>query len=130
MQILVVMIGGFFGAISRYSLGKWISNEIDNGFPIGTLLINLVGCFFLGWFLTFLKQRKKVRPELSLLIGTGFTGSFTTFSTFSVETVQLWQSGQVALGVLYVVSSILLGLLLAFLGVRLATPSKKEGGTI
>ena len=91
MNVLFVMIGGFFGAISRFALGEWI--HTSNGFPLGTLFINLIGCFFLGWFLTFVSQKKKIRPELTLLIGTGFVGSFTTFSTFSVETLTLLQQG-------------------------------------
>ena len=91
MNLLFVMIGGFFGAISRFALGEWI--HTSNGFPLGTLFINLIGCFFLGWFLTFVSQKKKIRPELTLLIGTGFVGSFTTFSTFSVETLNLIAAG-------------------------------------
>ena len=91
MNLLFVMIGGFFGAISRFALGEWI--HTSNGFPLGTLFINLIGCFFLGWFLTFVSQKKKIRPEFTLLIGTGFVGSFTTFSTFSVETLNLIAAG-------------------------------------
>ena len=68
MNVLFVMIGGFFGAISRFALGEWI--HTSNGFPLGTLFINLIGCFFLGWFLTFVRIKKKIRPELTLLIGT------------------------------------------------------------
>ena len=112
------MIGGFFGAISRYALGEWI--HTNNGFPLGTLLINLIGCFLLGWFLTFVNQRTKVNPNLILLIGTGFIGSFTTFSTFSVETITLFEQGLLFLGLLYCLSSIIFGLLLSYLGYKLA----------
>ena len=108
MNLLFVMIGGFFGAISRFALGEWI--HTSNGFPLGTLFINLIGCFFLGWFLTFVSQKKKIRPELTLLIGTGFVGSFTTFSTFSVETLNLLQQGLIFQGLLYVLTTIILGL--------------------
>lgn len=125
MQIFLVMIGGFIGAISRFGVGEWFNP--NPGFPYGTLLVNLIGCFFLGWLLTFMNRRNKKRPYVTLLIGTGFIGSFTTFSTFSVETIQLFENGQVFTGLLYVVSSIFVGLLLSFLGSKLAFIHKKEG---
>ena len=118
MNLLFVMIGGFFGAISRFALGEWI--HTSNGFPLGTLFINLIGCFFLGWFLTFVSQKKKIRPELTLLIGTGFVGSFTTFSTFSVETLTLLQQGLIFQGLLYVLTTTILGLGLTYLGRKVA----------
>ena len=118
MNLLFVMIGGFFGAISRFVLGEWI--QTSNGFPLGTLFINLIGCFFLGWFLTFVSQKKKIRPELTLLIGTGFVGSFTTFSTFSVETLTLLQQGLMFQGLLYVLTTTILGLGLTYLGRKVA----------
>ena len=116
MNLLLVMIGGFFGAISRFALGEWI--QTSNGFPLGTLFINLIGCFFLGWFLTFIRQKKKFRPEFTLLIGTGFVGSFTTFSTLSVETVELFEDGRFLIGVLYIFVSIAGGLLMSRLGFK------------
>jgi fluoride exporter len=127
MKILSVMLGGFIGAIARYSIGEWI--HASNGFPLGTLLINLLGCFFLGWFLTFITIRKKIRSESTLFIGTGLIGSFTTFSTFSVETIRLLQNGFLLNGALYILTSILFGLLLAYLGVKLAITSGEKGGT-
>ncbi len=116
------MIGGFFGAISRYALGEWVYT--NNGFPLGTLLINFIGCFLLGWFLTFVGQKNNISTNTTLFIGTGFIGSFTTFSTFSAETIALLQQGLFMLGLLYVLASIILGLLLSYLGYKLAL---KEG---
>jgi fluoride exporter len=127
MKILSVMFGGFIGAIVRYSMGEWI--HTNNGFPLGTLLINLLGCFLLGWFLTFITIRKKIRTEYTLFIGTGLIGSFTTFSTFSVETIRLLQNGFLLNGALYILTSILFGLLLAYLGVKLAITNGEKGGT-
>lgn len=118
MKFMFVGLGGFFGAILRFALGEWLHS--DNGFPVGTLLVNLLGCLALGWFLAFAKQRA-VRGETVLLIGTGFLGSFTTFSTFSVETVNLLAAGQIMFALLYVLSSIFVGIFLAFLGFKLAT---------
>ncbi|WP_071394575.1 fluoride efflux transporter CrcB [Bacillus tuaregi] len=123
MKVFFVMLGGFLGSISRYSVGEWI--HIDNGFPLGTLSINLIGCFILGWFFTIAGRSRKVRAEDSLLIGTGFIGSFTTFSTFSVETMQLFQHGLFGQAFLYILASTIVGILLAFLGYRIALSSKR-----
>src|SRR5690606_486125 len=112
MNLLLVMIGGFFGAICRFSLGELI--HTNNGFPLTTILINLSGCFILGWFLTYVSLNKKIRPEFTLIIGTGFIGSFTTFSTFSVETLNLFHEGLVFMAVIYVLTSTGLGILLAY----------------
>ncbi|MEH7014269.1 fluoride efflux transporter CrcB [Neobacillus niacini] len=127
MKLFSVMLGGFFGAITRYSIGEWI--QTDNGFPLGTLLVNLLGCFVLGWFLTFFTIRNNIRPEITLLIGTGFIGSFTTFSTFSVETILLFQNGLAFYGTLYVLMSILLGLIFAYLGLKFALINGEKGET-
>ncbi|EKN68128.1 fluoride efflux transporter CrcB [Schinkia azotoformans] len=118
MQILLVMIGGFLGAIGRFSVGEWFNP--NQGFPFGTLLVNLIGCFLLGWLLTFMSRHSKNYSYLTLFLGTGVIGSFTTFSTFSVETIQLFKQGLVVLGLLYVLISIFFGLLLAYLGSKLA----------
>lgn len=127
MKLLLVMVGGFFGAISRFSLGEWI--HTNNGFPLGTLVINLMGCFVLGWFLTYIRGKVKIRPELPLMIGTGFIGSFTTFSTFSVETIGLFQQGLVFLAITYILASVGVGLLLTYLGSKWAL-SKKDTGDV
>lgn len=112
------MIGGFFGAICRFALGEWI--HTNNGFPLGTFLMNLIGCFILGWFLTFVSKKEKIRPKFTLIIGTGFIGSFTTFSTFSVEILNLFQRGLIFMGIVYVLATTLLGIVLAYLGRKLA----------
>ena len=128
MNLLLVMIGGFFGAICRFSLGELI--HTNNGFPLTTILINLSGCFILGWFLTYVSLNKKIRPEFTLIIGTGFIGSFTTFSTFSMETLHLFQQNLVFMGIFYVLSTAVLGLLLTFLGHKLALTRESEGRII
>lgn len=128
MKLLCVMIGGFFGAVSRYTLGEWFQSQ--NAFPLGTLCINLIGCLLLGWFLTFISQKAIVKPEFTLFISTGLIGSFTTFSTFSVETIQLFQENLIFVGILYILLSIILGLLLVYVGHKLAKFHKKEGNAI
>lgn len=125
MKILFVMVGGFLGAISRFSLGILLQSK--NIFPFSTLCINLIGCLFLGWFLTFIHLRTKGNEKMTLLIGTGFTGSFTTFSTFSVETIQLFQSRHALIAILYALSSTIFGLFFIYLGRKIATMKGKEG---
>ncbi|WP_147532788.1 fluoride efflux transporter CrcB [Bacillus marasmi] len=126
MKILIVMLGGFLGSISRFGLGEWLSTT--NGFPTGTFVINILGCFVLGWLLTLATINKNIPANIVLLTGTGFLGSFTTFSTFSVETIYLVESGHRLLAVLYVLGSILIGLLCSFLGWKTAIMSSRAGG--
>ncbi|MEH7381512.1 fluoride efflux transporter CrcB [Bacillus sp. JJ1533] len=122
MNVLFVMIGGFLGAISRYSLSEL--TPAPSGFPYGTLAVNLIGCLCLGWLLTFMANQKNINPKISLLFGTGFIGSFTTFSTFSVELVHLLEEGNSIQAVFYVLLSLFVGILLAFVGYRLANLRK------
>lgn len=119
MNVYAVGIGGFFGAIGRFLIGNVIPPH--NGFPIGTLTINLSGCFFLAWFFTITAKKWRINPNLILAIGTGFTGAFTTFSTFSVETVNLIQTHQYFVAFFYVLVSVIVGIVLALLGAKLAS---------
>ncbi|WLD92779.1 fluoride efflux transporter CrcB [Alkalihalobacillus sp. AL-G] len=118
MLFLLVILGGFFGAICRYMVGEWVST--GDGFPIGTLAVNLIGCFLLGWLLTYVRRWNRMKTEVIQLIGTGFIGSFTTFSTFSVETLNLLQDEKFIIALLYIVASVFVGLLFTCLGYKLA----------
>jgi fluoride exporter len=126
MNLVALVVGGFIGTIFRFELGDFIP-PLSNGFPLGILVINLSGCLFLGWFLTVTLVRWSIRPEIRLGLGTGVTGAFTTFSTFSVQSVDLIQKGHFFIAALYVLLSIIGGLLLTFAGVRLAKAQRKEG---
>lgn len=117
MHALLIGSGGFFGAVTRFYLGEWLFSA--NGFPLGTLIVNLSGCFALGWFLAYAK-RCNWRKEVNLLVGTGFLGSFTTFSTFSMESIILIENGQGLLAFFYIILTISIGLSLTYSGFRLA----------
>jgi fluoride exporter len=119
MNVICIMLGGFLGTICRFMAGNFLLANND-GFPFATLIINLSGCFFLGWFFSFASHRTSINPRTILFLGTGFTGAFTTFSTFSVETVQLLETGHIWMAVSYVLLSTLGGILLAFAGKTLA----------
>ena len=116
MVYLFVGIAGSLGAILRYLLG--ISLFTHSSFPYATLCINLIGSFLLAWLTTRFFKRTSLSPVMKTAIGTGFVGSFTTFSTLSVETVQLFQTGAIGLGVLYVTISIIGGFLMSTIGFK------------
>lgn len=113
-QFIAVGIGGFFGAMTRFGLGQVLPPL--NGFPYVTICINSIGCFLLAWLFT--KYTK--RTPIILALGTGFLGAFTTFSTFSVDTLVLVEQGKWLLGGSYVASSVGGCLLFATLGVAIA----------
>jgi CrcB protein len=119
-MILVVGCAGILGALSRFYLGTWIQTWWIHPFPLGTLLINYLGCIVLGWFTCWTTNRANVPAWLRIAFGTGFVGSFTTFSTFSAETVELLRNGLWGTAVLYVLLSLWGGLFLAWCGSRLA----------
>ncbi len=119
-NLFLVFIGGGIGSVLRYGVGLLFIDNLRINFPFGTLTVNLIGCFLLGLFLGFLENRKWMSQEFGMLLGTGFCGGFTTFSTFSVETHQLFQNGNWLLAVGYITGSVGLGLLFAFLGMRLS----------
>lgn len=127
MSYLLVMFGGALGALSRYGLGQMLSGVKALSMPLGTLIINLLGCLLLG-FLTGYAGRHACLPMLSeaqsrqamLLLTVGFCGAFTTFSTFSGETIKAMEAGLVWQSILYVLLSVGLGLLLFWLGKNLA----------
>lgn len=121
MNVLALIIGGFLGTMLRYACGQWIPSF--NTFPLPTLLINLLGCLFLGWFFTVAHPRK-IRQDVHLGIGTGFTGAFTTFSTFAAQSVDALHTGHLLIAGVYVVSNIAGGLAMIRLGIWLGHRTK------
>lgn len=117
MQFLLVFIGGGLGSLSRFGIAKAVAPYAPN-FPYATLIANILSCIILG-FLMQLSFRNQVDDTYKWLIMTGFCGGFSTFSTFSSETFQLFQNGDVVLGVLNVFGSIIICLLAIWVGVWL-----------
>ncbi|WP_297057314.1 fluoride efflux transporter CrcB [Thermosulfurimonas sp.] len=114
MKFLYIGLGGGMGAVCRYLVSGWFL-RFGAGFPLGTLAVNILGSFVLGFFMELATQTLLVSPEARLLVAVGFLGSFTTFSTFAYETHQLLREGEWLFTFLNIVLSIGLGLT----GVRL-----------
>jgi CrcB protein len=114
---LWISLGAIVGANARYWLGLWLVQQYSPRFPLPTFLINVTGSFLLGVLAGYTQTRPN--PQLTLLFGVGFCGSFTTFSTFSVEILNLWRSGEVWLALLYIIASVMVGFGGAWLGLRI-----------
>ena len=112
--LLLVATGGFFGAVSRFSLGSFVQSKHSTPFPFGTFVINLTGSFLLG----ILFAQNTMHPLVFFFFGTGFMGSYTTFSTFQLESNELIRKNKILLCLVYLLSSALLGILFAYLGYR------------
>lgn len=115
-----ISAGGLLGANARYLVGRWVTDHSHGSFPWGTLLINVAGSFVLGLYLTLVTERLSGRSATRLFFATGFLGAFTTFSTFSYETVDLIRDGKPILALTYVVASLLIGIVVAIGGVAAA----------
>jgi CrcB protein len=112
-----LMIGGAFGAVSRWGLHYWIDSRLSQSpFPWGILLVNVVGCFLFGWLFTLFENRAWFSDAVQLAVFTGFLGSFTTFSTFSWNTLELLRSGQIGLALGNVTLSVVAGFLAVWAG--------------
>ena len=118
-QILAVAIGGAVGALARYGVSAAMVAAFGPRFPLGTLFVNVAGSFTMGWLFALFTGRMEVSPELRLLLTTGLLGAFTTFSTFSVETLVLLQAGRWVAGAANVLLSVALCLAAAWLGTLL-----------
>ncbi|PTX02625.1 CrcB protein [Capnocytophaga leadbetteri] len=118
-EILIVGVGSFAGGALRYILSVWLS-KLGRlwAFPIGIMVINILGCFLIGVLYGYFKSKATTDPVLPLLLMTGVLGGFTTFSTFSFETVQLLQQNEWLKAALYVVGSVGLGVVACYLGMR------------
>jgi len=117
--MLWVGAGGFLGANARYLLGGWIADRWGTAFPLGTFVINITGSFVLGLFLAFAEERSWLSPDYRLAFAIGFVGAYTTFSTFSYETIRLLQDGAYGFAAANVIGSVVLGIISAFAGFAL-----------
>lgn len=120
MAALVVGLGGALGAVARYFATEWMRTAAGASFPWGTLAVNVVGSFALGFVLIWL-QSVAPTAQARQFVAVGFLGSFTTFSTFSYETVTLIRAGAVWRAGGYALGSVTVGIIAVIAGVALAT---------
>lgn len=118
-KVFIVGIGGFIGASVRYWLGAWIDSQFGLRFPLGTFVINLTGSLLLGFIATITLERALIDPRWRLAVAVGFIGAYTTFSTFTYESIKLLEAGSYGLAALNVLGSTLLGLLGAAIGIAI-----------
>ena len=119
MSILVVAAGGALGAYCRYALGRWADGSLGTGFPYGTLLANVLGCFLMGLTAAAMSRGVLAASPWHDLIADGFLGALTTFSTFSMDTFRAMSGGRISKGVINLVVSLALCLTGVALGWRL-----------
>jgi CrcB protein len=119
-RYLLIAIGAALGANARYLVGVWAGNRLGADFPYGTLIANITGSFALGFLLALGMERVQLSPEARLLLAVGFLGSFTTFSSYTVESVGLWRDAGLWSSLLNVAGNNLVGLLATVLGAALA----------
>ena len=111
-----IAIGSALGGVSRYLLGGWVQRLTGAGFPVGTLAVNVTGSFLIGLFLRYALDTPTLTPELRAFLTIGFCGGYTTFSTFSYETLALMEHGQPGRALLYVALSVVLSIGATLLG--------------
>ncbi len=119
-DVLVISLGAIFGANARWMISRYLAKVIGPVFPYGTLVINVVGSFMVGFFVVWSTERALLDPRWRLLIVVGFCGAFTTFSSFAFETMAYFQQGQYTLMMTNFVSNNLLCLAAALGGMALA----------
>jgi len=118
LRIILLVVFGSLGTLARYALQGVIQFHTESTFPTGTLVVNLVGCFLLGGIGQFGLDHLSFPPEWRVAVAVGFFGAFTTFSTFSWETVHLFEDGDWIRACVYVAASVLGGLILLRTGMR------------
>jgi len=120
MNILIIGLGGFVGAVSRYGLALWIGQRWGRVFPLGTFVVNVSGSFLIGLLMTLLAERFTGNPHWRLLLVVGFLGAYTTFSTFEYETGALMKDGEWFFAMLNIILSVVAGFIALKLGEMIA----------
>lgn len=117
--VVGVGVAGALGALCRYGLGSLVSERYPGAFPLGTFLINVTGSFLLGLLFVLLTERAGLPPTWRTAVTVGFLGAYTTFSTFTLETLRLVEDGALGLAALNALGSLAVGLIAVWLGVSL-----------
>jgi|TARA_B100000768_G_scaffold102260_1_gene95215 CrcB protein len=108
MHWFAVAVGGALGSIARYALSTWIFDVSSHKFPYATLAVNVLGSFFMGVLFVIIIEKAALPTEMRSLLMIGFIGAFTTFSTFSLDALGLWQNGHIFMSVVYMLATVIL----------------------
>jgi len=119
-QLVAVAIGGAGGAVMRWLMASGIQKMAGGAFPWGTFAVNAIGSFLLGFLFVYLIERSTASELVRLALTVGFLGAFTTFSTYSLESIRLLQEGALALAFGNVMGQVVVCLTLTWLGIQLA----------
>ena len=114
--LLIVGAGGFLGSVARYMTSRFIQDNLNLSFPIGTLVVNVVGCFILGVIYGFMDKGEVFSQEMWVFLTIGICGGFTTFSTFAYENVSLLRDGNFIQSALYIALSVFAGIIALYSG--------------
>jgi CrcB protein len=115
-RILLIGFAGLAGTLGRYFMSGLVARRFGETFPVGTIIINVIGCFLAGLLFYVLQERSLVSETVRLAIMVGFLGGFTTFSAYSLQTFTLFRDGEVFLAFLNLAISNVLGLFMVWLG--------------
>ncbi len=118
--LLLIFIGGGSGSLMRYLLSRWITGMVVSAFPYGTFIVNIIGCFLIGFIMFYTERFGSQSIQWRLFLVTGLCGGFTTFSSFSFENVQLINDHRIFVFLLYTICSVALGIFATYFGIVVA----------
>jgi fluoride exporter len=124
---IYIALAGALGSLSRWGVGVWTADLFGKRFAYGTLAVNLLGCFLMGLLATLFLDGEFLPKPLRIALTTGFLGAFTTFSTFGYETVEFASRGEWKLAAINISANVILGIVLAGLGVYCAYAVRPVG---
>ena len=116
-SLILIGVGSCIGGISRYLIQEFVQKHYPSSIPLGTLSVNIIGCFIIGVVYALASKGNILSPELRLFLAPGLCGGFTTFSSFAYENISLMQDGEFFYTSQYVLLSILFGFASVYLGI-------------
>ena len=117
--LLAVVAGGVLGTLIRFGVSTWVASSWPRHFYLATLAVNLIGCLAIGYLYATFLLRPECSPELRNGLMIGFLGALTTFSSFSIDGLRLFESGQIGMAFIYLAASVIGGVLAAWVGLTL-----------